>query len=71
MHPAVVNEMEWRDVADLYRYWADSPPTHELVAAYLGVKPQPVTRAAPAPLDLSGFRDMKAALDSGRKAGRS
>jgi hypothetical protein len=25
-------------VDDLYRYWGESPPTHELVAAYLGYK---------------------------------
>lgn len=28
-------------MVDLQDYWADHPPVHELVAAYLGVKPRP------------------------------
>lgn len=26
---------------DLYEYWADRPPVHEIAAALAGVKPQP------------------------------
>jgi hypothetical protein len=31
--------IEWADIADLYRYWGESPPVHELVAAWVGYKP--------------------------------
>jgi hypothetical protein len=31
--------MEWADISALYRYWRDSPPVHELLAARWGVKP--------------------------------
>jgi hypothetical protein len=30
--------MEWADISALYRYWRDSPPVHELLAARWGVK---------------------------------
>lgn len=30
----------WPAVMDLIDYWADNPPVHRLVAAYLGVKPK-------------------------------
>lgn len=30
--------MEWIDIASLYRYWRDSPPVHEIVGDYLGVR---------------------------------
>jgi hypothetical protein len=45
--PDRVWSMEWADVARLYRYWRESPPVHELVAAYLGVKPSRGREAAP------------------------
>jgi len=61
--------MEWSDVIDLFRYWNDSPPTHELVAGYLGYKPK---SAAPAQIqrpDMS-LEEMRSALRSGEKMGR-
>lgn len=30
--------MEWADIARLYRYWAEAPPVHELVAAAVGFR---------------------------------
>lgn len=39
--------MEWRDITRLYRYWQDSPPVHELVAAYLGYKPSKGRESSP------------------------
>jgi hypothetical protein len=35
--------MTWPEYYDLSEYWADHPPVHELVAAYIGYK-----RKAPA-----------------------
>lgn len=32
--------LTWPRIDALYRYWGDHPPTHELAAAYLGVKPK-------------------------------
>lgn len=32
--------MDMEDVDDLMTYWADHPPVHLMVAAYLGVKPK-------------------------------
>jgi hypothetical protein len=66
----VAYEMEWSDVADLYRYWADSPPTHELVAGYLGVKPASAVPAVSGPPDFSGFNMLRSAM-SGSKVGVS
>lgn len=57
--------MEWADVTELYRYWADSPPTHELVAAYLGFKPAGAVPAKVRRPEMS-LAEMKAALDSSR-----
>lgn len=33
------------DVEELSQYWADNPPVHILVAAYLGVKPKETASA--------------------------
>jgi hypothetical protein len=32
---------------ELFHYWEDFPPTHELVAAYLGYKPRRRNKEAP------------------------
>ncbi|KMO44407.1 hypothetical protein VQ03_03240 [Methylobacterium tarhaniae] len=47
------------DVERIFAYWRGSPPTHELVAAYLGYKPppEPVT-VAPSADDPSGIGSM-------------
>jgi len=29
------------DVVELFEYWAENPPTHELAAAWVGFKKQP------------------------------
>ena len=31
--------MTWRDVEDLFDYWQDYPPLHQLVANMFGIKP--------------------------------
>jgi hypothetical protein len=41
------------DVEELSGYWAEHPPVHLMVAAYLGVKPQP---SGPSPVAGSGPR---------------
>ena len=61
--------MEWSDVSELYRYWAESPPTHELVAAYLGVKPQGQVPSSIRKPEAS-LSEMRQALEAGRKVGR-
>lgn len=33
------HEMDLPTLAELNRYWEHSPPVHQLVARYLGVKP--------------------------------
>ena len=62
--------MEWSDVIELYRYWNESPPVHELVAGLAGFK-----GAGRAPEQLKrpevSLAEMKAALDAGRKTGRA
>lgn len=35
-----VDEMTLDQVDSLYAYWRSSPPVHELVAAYMGIKPE-------------------------------
>ena len=32
--------LTWPRINALCRYWQDHPPVHELVAAYMGVKPE-------------------------------
>ena len=51
---------------DLTRYWADHPPVHEMVAAYLGIKPKVVVASLPAsPDDPSGLGGLIAQFPSG------
>lgn len=35
--------MTLEQVDSLFGYWRGAPPTHELVAAYMGVKPEPTS----------------------------
>lgn len=47
------------DVERIFAYWRDTPPTHELVAAYLGYKPPPApATVAPSADDPSGIGSM-------------
>ncbi|TNC07117.1 hypothetical protein FF100_33650 [Methylobacterium terricola] len=39
------------DVERIFAYWRVAPPTHELVAAYLGYKPRPEPVAVAASAD--------------------
>lgn len=34
------DELTWPRIEALYDEWADHPPVHEMVAVYLGYKPQ-------------------------------
>jgi hypothetical protein len=45
-HPRDIDELTLFDIDDLCGYWADHPPTHVLVAAFLGVKPRPAPAAS-------------------------
>lgn len=58
--------MGWSDIAELYRYWRDAPPVHELVALAVGFKP------APRDIDASGrinvgmtYHEIEAAMAKG------
>lgn len=35
-----MDDLTLPEVEELLTYWADHPPTHILVAAYLGIKPK-------------------------------
>lgn len=58
--------MEWSDIAALYRYWRDSPPVHELLAARWGVKPQDreVGRGERAKVGMT-YHELEAAMAKG------
>jgi hypothetical protein len=56
--------MEWADVARLYRYWNESPPVHELVAAWIGYKPP--TPSAPVGAPAVDFGALKELIKGGR-----
>lgn len=56
-------------MADLYRYWRDSPPTHELVAGYLGVKPQAELTNWRPPAGMMSFAEMQAQFAAATKIG--
>lgn len=50
-----------RQLRELFEYWNDHPPTHELVGAYLGVGPSKAPKAA-------SFADMKAFMEQAGRA---
>jgi hypothetical protein len=63
----VIDDLTLPQVDELYRYWAKQPPTHVLVAAYLGIKPQGKTRV-PTDADISeliGFFGKQAQWETG------
>ncbi|WP_395664564.1 hypothetical protein [Methylocella sp.] len=39
--PAQIDEMTLHDVAGLYAYWRDCPPTHEILKCVHGVERKP------------------------------
>jgi hypothetical protein len=48
------------DVEELTLYWADHPPTHLMVAAYLGIGPKPKEPIADTlPLNMPGLGPMR------------
>lgn len=50
-----VRDLSLFDLRDLQAYWADHPPVHVMVAAYLGIKPVTKDKATPAKLrELAG-----------------
>lgn len=49
-----IDNLSLPQVEELYAYWAKHPPTHILVAAYMGIKPKGETRR-PTEQDLSEF----------------
>lgn len=51
--------MTWRDVEDLFDYWRDYPPLHQLVAIMFGFKPSDeVDEAALNPAEMMArYRD--------------
>jgi hypothetical protein len=49
--------MEWGDVMGLSRYWNESPPVHELVAAWVGYKPAAAPARQVAVSDIQAFHD--------------
>ena len=61
--PRDVGETEWFDVVNLTKYWSDHPPVHELVAAYMGVKPS--ARAPAGTHDPSGIGSLVAMFPDG------
>lgn len=58
-----MGRMTMRQLRELFEYWNEHPPTHELVAAYLGVGPAKGPRPA-------SFADMKSFVEqAGRPRG--
>lgn len=56
-----IGRMTMRQLRELFEYWNDHPPTHELVGAYLGVGPSKAPKAA-------SFADMKAFMEQAGRA---
>jgi hypothetical protein len=43
--PNEIDEMTLVDVADLFAYWRENPPTHEILQCVYRIAPKPATEA--------------------------
>src|SRR6266550_1254732 len=53
----IIDAMTLWDVMELGEYWAENPPVHILVAAYLGFKGEPAVTPSFNPDDYRGIND--------------
>lgn len=57
--------MTLEQVDTLFAYWRSSPPVHELVAAYMGVKPEEPQGPVVTDADRAFVEKMRARLSDG------
>jgi hypothetical protein len=62
-----IDALTWGDVFLLFEYWSERPPTHLLVAAYLGVKPKAKRGKHKPPPNQPSLADMASQFGGVRK----
>ncbi len=63
--PAEIDAMTLFDVTNLFAYWRENPPVHEILKAVYRIAPKPVAKTVPAD-DPSGIGTLIARFPDGK-----